>query len=172
MNESSARLDSKSVRQHTRIRLFCVSMRDDKENQADNMVKLPKQSGTEAVDAYMRALVHPHKAEIEALRTIIKNADPKVQERVKWNAPSFYYHDDIAAFNPRAKGFVQLVLVFHRGKMIEDRHDLLEGEYRDRRLAGFKDMPEVLAKQDALTRVIQLWIAQTDLEIAQAAQPT
>jgi len=123
-----------------------------------------KLSGTEAVDAYMCRLQHPQKAEIEAVRVIVLNADSKVAERVKWNAPSFYYRDDIAAFNPRAKGFVQLVFVFHRGKMIDDRFDLLEGAYKDRRLARFVDMNDVRAKENALQCVVRRWIELTDAE--------
>lgn len=123
-----------------------------------------KLSGTEAVDGYMNTLQHPQKAEIEAVRAIVLDADRKVAERVKWNAPSFYYRDDIAAFNPRARGFVQLVFVFHRGKMIDDRFDLLEGDYKDRRLARFIDMNDVRAKENALRCVVRRWIELTDAE--------
>lgn len=42
---------------------------------------------TAAVDAFMAALVHPHKAEIEALRKLMLSVDPSVREGVKWNAP-------------------------------------------------------------------------------------
>jgi hypothetical protein len=128
------------------------------------MAKTNRLTGKEAVDAYMNALEHPLKAEIAAVRSIIVNANSKVQERVKWNAPSFYYRDDIAAFNPRANGFVQLVFVFHRGKMIEDRLGLLEGDYKDRRLARFNDMRDIQAKQSALEQVVNRWIELTDNE--------
>ena len=128
------------------------------------MAKANKLTGKEAVDAYMNALEHPLKAEIAAVRSIIVNANSKVQERVKWNAPSFYYKDDIAAFNPRANGFVQLVFVFHRGKMIEDRLGLLEGDYKDRRLARFEDMRDIKAKKAALEQVVNRWIELTDNE--------
>ena len=123
-----------------------------------------KLSGTEAVDDYMKKLQHPQKAEIEAVRAIILKADRRVAERVKWNAPSFYYRDDIAAFNPRAKRFVQLVFVFHRGKMIDDRFDLLEGDYKDRRLARFINMNDVRAKENSLQSVVRRWIELTDAE--------
>jgi len=126
------------------------------------MAGTTKISGSEAVDAYMAALKHPFKAEIQVLREIILAADPKVQERVKWNAPSFFYQDDIAAFNPRAKGFVQIVFVFHRGKMIEDGYGLLTGDYKDRRLARFNDMADIQAQRDALQKIIRRWIEITD----------
>lgn len=131
--------------------------------------RAPKLTGTEAVNEYMRNLDHPLKAEIEALRAIIMGANPKVAERVKWNAPSFYYRDDIAAFHLRSAEYVQLVFVFHRGKMIDDRLGLLEGEYEDRRLAKFRDMRDVEAKRDALVRVINLWVEMTDDELGSAS---
>lgn len=130
---------------------------------------VPKPSGTDAVNEYMRNLDHPLKAEIEALRAIIMGANPKVAERVKWNAPSFHYRDDIAAFHLRSSEYVQLVFVFHRGKMIDDRLGLLEGEYKDRRLAKFHDMRDVEAKRDALVRVINLWVEMTDDELGSAS---
>ncbi len=45
----------------------------------------------ETVDEYMAALDHPFKAEVEALRAIIKGVNPNITEQVKWNAPSYRY---------------------------------------------------------------------------------
>jgi len=75
------------------------------------MAKTPKLSCTDAVNDYMNQLDHPQKAEIEAVRSIILKANPKIAEHVKWNVPSFYYKDDLAAFHLRPKGFIQLVIV-------------------------------------------------------------
>lgn len=40
---------------------------------------MPKLSTS--VDAYLAALDHPRKREIEALRTIVLRADPRIRER-------------------------------------------------------------------------------------------
>lgn len=93
---------------------------------------------TDKVDAFMAALTHPFKTEIEALRAIIKRANPKLGERLKWNAPSFFYKRDMASFNLHAKDRVQLVVVFHDGRMIGDRHGLLEGDYKT---GGWRVLP-------------------------------
>ena len=45
----------------------------------------------ETVDEYMAALDHPFKAEVEALRAIIKGVNPNITEQVKWNSPSYRY---------------------------------------------------------------------------------
>lgn len=120
-----------------------------------------KLEGTEAVDAYMAALDHPRKAEIEAVRSIVLGASPRIAERVKWNVPSFHHRqgsgEDLAAFHLRPEGFIQLVFVFHRGKMIEERKGLLEGDYKDRRLAKFTDLADVAAKREALEWVVRRW---------------
>lgn len=119
-----------------------------------------KLTATEQVDALMAALDHPLKPEIEVLRTIIKAAWPGLGERVKWNAPSYHLgKDDMAAFNLRQAGFVQLVLVFPAGLMIEDRRGLLEGDYKDRRLVRFDSMADVEAKRPALEAVVREWVA-------------
>jgi hypothetical protein len=44
----------------------------------------------EAVERYLKALVHPLKFGVELLRKIILKADARVAEGIKWNAPSFY----------------------------------------------------------------------------------
>lgn len=120
---------------------------------------MKKLSGPEQVAAYMATFEHPFKAEIAAVREIILAANPKLQERIKWNAPSFYFDKDFAAFNPRQQAFAQLVIVFHDGAMIADRMGLLEGDYKDRRLAHFHSMEDVLAKKAALETVVNAWVA-------------
>ncbi|HKZ65237.1 MAG TPA: hypothetical protein VJ111_02720, partial [Chitinophagaceae bacterium] len=54
-----------------------------------------KLTDAEKVAQYMDAMNHPLKKEVEAVRSIIKNAGPKLNERIKWSAPSYYYMDDI-----------------------------------------------------------------------------
>lgn len=119
-----------------------------------------KPADAEQVVALMAALDHPLKAEIDALRRIVRAAGPELGERVKWNAPSYYLgRHDMAAFNLRQTGFVQLVLVFPGGLMIDDRRGLLEGDYKDRRLARFDTMADVEAKRTALAAVVSEWVA-------------
>jgi hypothetical protein len=101
------------------------------------MKKKGNENDPAAVNEYLERFEHPLKAEIEAVRAIILKANSKIMERIKWNAPSFFYIKDMAAFHVRPKDCVHLVFVFHDGKMIADRKGLLEGDYKDRRMAGF-----------------------------------
>jgi hypothetical protein len=123
--------------------------------------KAQDQNATEKVDAYMVALDHPLKAEMEAVRAIIMQASATIGEHIKWNAPSFFVmggldRGGMATFNPRAKDYVHLV--FHNAAVLDDGSGILEGDYKDRRMVYFRDMVEVEAKRPALERIINLWV--------------
>ena len=111
-----------------------------------------KMTDAEKVTDYMQKLEHPLKAEIEAVRQIIRNANNKIAERIKWNAPSYYYKKDLVTFNPRATK--QVHLVFHDISIVDIKSDLLEGNYKDRRMTYFKNMEEVNAKKVELESII------------------
>jgi len=121
------------------------------------MTKQTQLSGREEVDRYMANLEHPFKAEVELLRSIILDASNQLQERVKWNSPSFYYVKDLAAFNLRAKGYVQIIFIFYNGNMIES-DGLLQGEWKDRREARFYSLEDINAKARKLQDFVNDWI--------------
>ncbi len=75
--------------------------------------------GTAAVDAFMEALDHPLKADLELARRIILAAGPGVTEHIKWKAPSFCWNgEDRITANLRGRG--ALMLVFHCGAKVKD----------------------------------------------------
>ena len=114
-------------------------------------------SGKEKVDEYLNQLQHPFKNEIERLRFIILNANPKLGERIKWNVPSFYHHQDFAAFHLRSTEYVQLIFIFQNGNMIEDA-SLLQGTWKDRRAARFYNLDDIEKKRPALEKFVNNWI--------------
>jgi hypothetical protein len=116
---------------------------------------------TDKVNEYMAALDRPLKAEMEAVRAIIMNANANIGEHIKWNAPSFFVRGGLdkggmATFNPRAKDHVHLV--FHNAAVLNDDSGILEGDYVDRRMIYFRDMKDVKAKKAALERIVNLWV--------------
>lgn len=111
-----------------------------------------KPGDEEKVNEYMSKLDHPLKAEIEAVRTIIKNSNRNIAERVKWNAPSYYYKEDIVTFNLRAPKHVHLV--FHHPLIVHIKSGLLEGDYKDRRMMYLRDMQEVKTNKKELEDII------------------
>ncbi len=100
----------------------------------------------------MKLLDHPMKAEIEAVRAIIRS-NRKIAERVKWNAPSFFYIDDLATIHVKAKQHVHLI--FHHPAIVKIKSALLEGDYKDRRMMYFENMEEVKARKKELIRIIK-----------------
>lgn len=118
--------------------------------------RAPKLSDAEQVAEFMARLEHPLKAEIDAARAIIKSASPKIAERIKWNAPSYYTSEDLLTFNPRTTKNVQIV--FHHIAITEVRSGLLEGNYKDRRLVHLNDMADLEAKRAELERVLRKYV--------------
>lgn len=112
------------------------------------------------VDAELAKLRHPLKAEILAVRAIIKGVDSRISEQWKWAAPSFSYRHYLVTFNLRAKEKVHLV--FHNGAILDDQEGFLQGDYPDRRMAYFADMADVRAKKPMLVKAIEQWIELMD----------
>lgn len=111
-----------------------------------------KLNDTEKVEAYMDALNHPLKKEVEAVRSIIKNANPKLNERIKWNVPSYYYMDDIVTFGPLRSE--KILLVFHHPFVVKVKSKLLEGDYKDRRLVYLDSMNAIKENKKELEQII------------------
>ena len=113
----------------------------------------------------MATLEHPHKAAIEALRTIISGTDPAIAEGVKWNAPSFRTTEYFATTRLRGKDGIGVVL--HVGAkvretpsfQIEDPQGLLKWLAKDRALVNFAGVQDVKAHEAAIQGIVRQWIA-------------
>ncbi|MBC8045459.1 MAG: DUF1801 domain-containing protein [Fimbriimonadaceae bacterium] len=115
--------------------------------------KINKSTDADSVNEYMNKLEHPLKDEMEVVRKIIKGTNKKLSERIKWSAPSYHYNNtDLITFNHRNEKAVQLV--FHHPSIVKIKSPLLTGDYKDRRLAAFKNMQEVKANKKELERII------------------
>jgi len=114
--------------------------------------KATKPTEEEQVKAYMSKLDKKAKAEIEAVRKIIKSSSSKLSERIKWNAPSYYYKEDILTFGPYKTH--KLLLVFHHPAVVKVKSELLQGDYKDRRLVYFKDKAGAEKNKKELSRII------------------
>lgn len=115
----------------------------------------------ETVDELMDALEHPFKAEVEAVRDIIKGVNENIKEEWKWNAPSFRYRGEyLVTFNLWEKKRVHLV--FHNPEIPKVQSELLEGDYPDRRMAYLAELNYVRAKTAELERVVRELITLID----------
>ena len=117
-------------------------------------------STTSKVDAFMAALDHPLKAELEAVRKIIIKASPALSEDIKWGGPSFYYKEDMATFNPRIKNYV--AVIFHKGSLIPQATEFFEEATKGKVYAKFYNMAEVKAKKKELEHMVKSWINLMD----------
>lgn len=122
-----------------------------------------KKTDAEKVSEFMDALEHPLKQEIEAVRAIIKSVDSRIGERIKWNAPSYYYKEDMVTFHLRATEHVHLV--FHHPSIETISSPLLQGDYKGRRMAYFKNMAEVRQGEEELKRVLKRLVANIEGEV-------
>lgn len=131
--------------------------------------KVTAAAAAEVAD-FMDKLEHPMKREIEALRAIVRDADARLAEGIKWNAPSYSVDgEDRITFNLRGKGMIRLV--FHAGAKKknlniraawgEDKSGLLEWAADDRAIVKLAGMDDVREKEDRLANAIRRWLEAT-----------
>jgi hypothetical protein len=121
-----------------------------------------------AVDTYLDALQHRHKAAVETLRQLIIGAVPGLNERIKWNAPSFGKGED-DRITMRLHPGDRLQLILHRGAKagaddlfrFEDPDKLITWAAPDRGVISFSDADDLAAKSAALPEILRRWVACT-----------
>ncbi len=118
-------------------------------------------------DAFMDALDHPLKDDIQYLRAVIRKVAPGITEGVKWNAPSFRLADDFATFHLRTTDSVCVIL--HTGAKkrasvpdmgVPDPAGLLEWLAKDRCMARLGSGKTLRANRKAFEAVLRAWVAR------------
>jgi len=112
---------------------------------------------TRAMQSFLRHLDHPMKAEVAALRLIIKQASPKIHERVKWDAPSFYCRQDLLRFDLRTMKGVRLLVLLP--PEVAPDGDLVKTDAEGMRAITFRNMADVTARAPALLQLVRDWVA-------------
>ena len=121
------------------------------------------------VTRFLEELKHPRREEIEALRSIILEADSRLTENIKWNGPNYSIgaEDKVTMKIQPPK---QIQLIFHRGakvkvqpegRLIEDNSGLLVWKENDRAVASFTSLSDIEKAKQALTSIIRDWIAKS-----------
>ena len=129
----------------------------------DKPIKSKKPSDEKQVNAWVNKLTPQVKIKINTVRKIIKDASPKLSERIKWNAPSYYYLKDILTFGPYKAD--KILLVFHHPAVVKIKSELLEGDYKDRRLVYFATKAEAEKNKKELARIINEIVNSIDKKI-------
>lgn len=113
-----------------------------------------KPGEAEQVKEWMNRLDPVFRTAVNAVRRIIKAAGPKLKERIKWNAPSYYYKEDIVTFGP-SKAKDKIILVFHHPNIVKIRSGLLQGNFKDRRLVYLNSIKEIKDARTELEKIIK-----------------
>jgi hypothetical protein len=119
-----------------------------------------KKIDAEKVSDFIEKLEHPLKPEVEFLRKLIRKTDKRIQERIKWNAPSYYIEEDLFTFGPFRNE--TLLIVFHHPEIVNVKSELLEGEYKDRRLLYLNNKKHVKSSAGEITKIIAELIRLSD----------
>ena len=118
-------------------------------------------------ESYLAALDPSHKDAFTALCDLVRSVDGRIEETIKWNAPSFFITDHFATTGLTRDGTIRLVL--HTGAKkrpdpvsvaLEDG-DFLTWAGTDRAVVTFADLHKVNEPAPRLARVLEQWIAQT-----------
>lgn len=114
------------------------------------------------VDHWLEAYENPMKPVVSAIRTLILSCDPRIEECIKWQAPTFTYKGNIASFFPKAKKHASLM--FHKGAEIQGDFPSLTGDGKEARSIKVFDLADLDAKSDELTAIFQAWCDMKDAD--------
>jgi hypothetical protein len=108
------------------------------------------------VDAWFGGYENPQKDLVQAVRTVLLDADDRLAEAIKWKAPTFVYKGNLASFFPKSTKHV--TLMFHTGATLPDPDRILEGDGEVARSVKIRDHEDLADKTPALRGLVTAWI--------------
>src|ERR1043166_5543525 len=105
------------------------------------------------VDAWFEGYENPVKPVVERVRALVLDADARIEECIKWQAPTFTYRGNLASFFPKSKQHASLM--FHTGALIPGKHPLLTGGGGTRRVLKIGTVAEANAAKRDIERVVK-----------------
>ncbi len=101
---------------------------------------------------------NPMKAVVLAIREAVLNADARMDECIKWKAPTFTADGagNLASFFPRSKKHASLM--FHEGAKIPGRYKRLSGTGDTSRVMKLATVAEVEEARDELEAIVAAWL--------------
>lgn len=119
-------------------------------------------SKSREVDAWFAKYDNPMKPVVLRMREIILGADRRVEECIKWQAPTFTYKGNLASFFPKSKQHASLM--FHQGAKIPGKHPLLVGDAEQGRSVKLATVADVNKAKPALVKIVKAWCDWRDAE--------
>jgi uncharacterized protein YdhG (YjbR/CyaY superfamily) len=112
------------------------------------------------VDAWFERYDNPMKPVVQRMREIVLDADPRMDETIKWQAPTFTYKGNLASFYPKSKQHASLM--FHVGAQIPGTFPRLEGTGDTSRVMKVGTLDEAEAARPELESIVRAWCAWRD----------
>jgi uncharacterized protein YdhG (YjbR/CyaY superfamily) len=120
------------------------------------------------VDAWFERYENPMKPVVQRIRSIVLGADRRMEECIKWQAPTFTYRGNLASFFPKSKQHASLM--FHAGAGIPGDHPRLEGGGGTSRVMKIGSVADATAAKRDIERIVRAWCDWRDaLESHRAA---
>ena len=113
---------------------------------------MPKQK---EVEVWLENYDNPMKPVVLKIREIILDADDRIDECIKWQAPTFTYKGNLASFFPKSKKHASLM--FHTGAEIPGDHKLLEGDAKSGRTMKIATIEDAEKNQDDIAKIVKAW---------------
>ncbi len=121
------------------------------------------------VDDFLADLTEDKRLQVDTLRGLILRVEPRLEERIKWNAPSYVLDgEDRITFNLMNKQEV-VKLVFHMGAtrkedkkgapIMQDTSGLIEWNSDIRGIITFTSIEDINPNATSLKKTIKDWLA-------------
>jgi hypothetical protein len=107
------------------------------------------------VDAWFARYENPMKPVVERVRALVLGADPRIEECIKWQAPTFTSRGKLASFFPKSKQHASLM--FHTGAHIPGEHPRLVGSGDTSRVLKVASVEEANAARRDIERLVKAW---------------
>lgn len=119
------------------------------------------------VDAWFARYDNPMKDVVLAVREAVLSADSRIEECIKWQAPTFVYKGNLASFFPKSKTHASLM--FHVGRKIPGTYPRLEGTGDTSAVMKFSSLADVTSAKAQLSKLVRTWCDWRDSESAGTA---
>lgn len=107
------------------------------------------------VDAWFERYDNPMKDVVQRIRAIVLGADTRIEECIKWQAPTFTYLGNLASFFPKSKQHASLM--FHTGAQIPGKHPRLEGSGGTSRVMKVGSVAEANTTKADIAKIVRAW---------------
>jgi uncharacterized protein YdhG (YjbR/CyaY superfamily) len=107
------------------------------------------------VDAWFARYENPMKDVVLRIREIVLAADPRIDECIKWQAPTFTFEGNLASSFPKSKQHASLM--FHQGARIPGKHPRLEGSGDTSRVMKIGTVQEADRARADIQRIVNAW---------------